>query len=133
MTKEELAKKKGVKLIKRPQSPSVALVSDNKCIGDINSADTFKMPTRASMPSSDEDEISMSIENNQNKKITKVKKRPGKPKTRKEGDRKISFWLDADLVKGLYDNLTYGTSAGQVINDAVREYQKKHKTYVKKN
>ena len=57
------------------------------------------------------------------------KRGPGKPKKRKDGDKKISFWLDEDLVNGLYSHLSYGESAGEKINDAIREYQKKHGLY----
>ncbi len=60
---------------------------------------------------------------------TPVKRGPGKPKKRKDGDKKISFWLDEDLVDGLFNNLKYGDSAASIINEAIREYQKKNKTY----
>ncbi len=55
-----------------------------------------------------------------------TKRGPGKPKKRKDGDKKISFWLDEELVPGLFSGLGYGDSAGSVINEAIREYQKNH-------
>lgn len=55
------------------------------------------------------------------------KRGPGKPKKRKAGDRKISFYLDEELVPGLFNSLGYGDSAGEMINIAIREYQHNHK------
>ena len=58
--------------------------------------------------------------------VVEPKRGPGKPKKRKPGDRKISFYIDEDLVPGLFNNLGYGDSAGEMINIALREYQKNH-------
>ena len=55
------------------------------------------------------------------------KRSVGKPKKRKAGDKKMSFWIDEDLVDGIFGNLSYGDSAGEFINRALREYLESHK------
>lgn len=126
MTKEELAKKKGLKSVKQtPQSPSEAIVAPlkNKPEKTRSERNTPVKTVPAAKNAVKKDEPKAEPE-----KIA-VKKSPGKPKKRKDGDKKTSFWLDEDLVKGLYAGLTYGDSAGDLINEAIREYQKAHKTY----
>ena len=95
MTKEELAKKKGIKVAKETQTPSEKLLT------------TISAPEKV--------------------KLVLEPKRPvGKPKKRKEGDKKMSFWIDADLVDKLYGSLKYGDTAGEFINRALREYIDNH-------
>ena len=54
------------------------------------------------------------------------KRSVGKPKKRKAGEKKMSFWIDEDLVNGIFGNLSYGDSAGEFINRALREYLESH-------
>ena len=151
MTKEELAKKKGIKLDKEKKSPSDALLTtmpvENKeepvKKGEKKNADDSKK--RETRTEGVKENKPKQIEAQQTEAVVKevvqeiemetpviketIKRGPGKPKKRKDGDKKISFWLDEDLVGGLYGSLSYGESAGELINTAVREYQKKHSTY----
>lgn len=111
---------------------------------------TRNIPEATELPLSEEETTTkMVVEPKINEKKEKVEKKPakqpkvveepkkeetiirgqGRPKKRKDGDKKISFWLEEDLVRGIFDNLGYGDSAGEVINNAIREYQQKHKTY----
>lgn len=99
MTKEELAKKKGLKLNKGEMSPAESLIT------------TIPAPI-----------VEPVIEKPIPKPITKPKRSVGKPKKRKDGDKKMSFWIDEDLVDKIYDNLKYGDSVGEFINRALREY-----------
>lgn len=94
MTKEELAKKKGIKVAKETQTPSEKLLTSLPATGKV-------------------------------KLVLEPKKSVGKPKKRKEGDKKMSFWIDADLVDKLYANLKYGDTVGNLINKALREYLEK--------
>ena len=95
MTKEELAKKKGIKVAKETQTPSEKLVT--------------------SLPATEKVKL-----------VLEPKRSVGKPKKRKEGDKKMSFWIDADLVDKLYGSLKYGDTAGEFINRALREYIDNH-------
>lgn len=96
MTKEELAKLKGKK-VKQAPTPAESLV------------------TTIAPPKVEPVEI----------KPLKVEKRSvGKPKKRKDGDKKMSFWIDEDLVDKLYGSLKYGDTVGELINRALREYLK---------
>ena len=90
MTKEELAKKKGLLKSTDVRTPAEKLVT---------TIDTPK-------------EI----------KVVPTKKPVGKPKKRKPGDKQMSFWLDADLVDLLYKKLSYGDTAGEYINQVLREH-----------
>lgn len=176
MTKEELAKKKGIKLPKEKQSPSDSIVttkpSETAASGtkkltkkeneeaesnaSIPSKETVNEQTKNIEKTSEAPEIKENLLLNENttnpvaqtnpidltpmtaqtlsavsvqNTIVTEKRGPGKPRKRKDGDKKLSFWLDADLVNGLYSQLSYGESAGEKINDAIREYQKNHNTY----
>lgn len=91
MTKEELAKKKGLKISKDTQTPSEKLVT------------AISEPEKV-------------------KVVIEPKRSVGKPKKRKDGDKKMSFWIDADLVDKLYANLKYGDTVADLINRALREY-----------
>lgn len=95
MTKEELAKKRGMKVTVETQTPAEKLVTH---------VEPPKAPT--DVP-----------------KVKKEEKRPvGKPKKRKDGDKKMSFWIDADIVDKLYGSLKYGDTVNELINKALREY-----------
>ena len=134
MTKEELARKKGIKLPKETQSPSDSLVT-TKPIGageDVpktNASKKSKPPQTKNIEKRKSNPDPTPPAQQENISAMPEKRGPGKPRKRKDGDRKISFWLDEDLVNGLYSTLSYGESAGERINDAMREYQKAHKTY----
>ena len=75
------------------------------------------------------EEVAKSVQSTVTAEPTTVKRGPGKPKKRKPGDRRVSFWLEEDLVEGLYSTLKYGESASDLINDMIREYQIKHNSY----
>lgn len=106
MTKEELAKKKGLKVNKDILTPAEKLVT--------TVIDSPKI----------EPEPEPKVEKKTDKK---PEKRPvGKPKKRKSGDKKLSLWIDEDLVPRLYDKLSYGDTAGAFINKALREYLDNH-------
>ena len=98
MTKEELAKKKGLKL-REEKTPAESLIT------------TIAAPI-----------VEKVVETPAPKPISKPKRSVGKPKKRKDGDKKMSFWIDADLVDKIYSNLKYGDSVGDFINRALREY-----------
>ena len=194
MTKEELARKKGIKLSKEKQSPSDSLVTtktssetpqkeepdkkengqsesksdsrDTKPVSPLKSsksrllASESTSKTRHEIPKPSHDMAKNEAESLPVSPLKKAakdhspatpsvsekesaplaapepapvaapeKRGPGKPRKRKAGDKKISFWLDEDLLHGLYDHLSYGESAGEAINVAIREYQKSHNTY----
>ena len=97
MTKEELAKKKGLKLNKEEKSPAESLIT------------TIPEPIKV-----EEKPIP--------KPISKPKRSVGKPKKRKDGDKKMSFWIDEDLVDKIYGSLKYGDTINDFINTALREY-----------
>ena len=95
MTKEELAKKRGIKVTVETQTPAEKLV-------------THVEPPKAppDVP-----------------KVIKNTKRPlGRPKRANKGNKKISFFVDDDLEKKLYSNLKYGDTVTELINNALREY-----------
>lgn len=46
-------------------------------------------------------------------------KKVGAPKKRKEGDRKMNFFLDEDLAAGI-DYMTYGTTFTKYVNKLIR-------------
>lgn len=95
MTKEELAKKRGLKVALETQTPAEKLV-------------TVLEPPKPVV----------SVE-----KVTESAKQPvGRPKKRKSGDKKMSFWIEADLVDGIYERLKYGDTIGDFINKALRVY-----------
>lgn len=95
MTKEELAKKKGLKVAKDTWTASEKLIT------------SLSAPEKVQL-------------------VLEPKRSVGKPKKRKEGDKKMSFWIDADLVDKLYGSLKYGDTAGEFINRALREYIDNH-------
>lgn len=99
MTREELAKKKGLKLNKEEKSPAESLIT------------TIPEPLKV-----DEKPVERVYA------PPKPKRSVGKPKKRKDGDKKMSFWIDEDLVDKIYGNLKYGDSVGDFINRALREY-----------
>lgn len=101
MTKEELAKKKGLKLNKEI-SPAESLIT-------------------TTIPKPVEIERTVNL-TNEIRPVVKAKRPVGKPKKRKDGDKKISFWLDAELVDKLYSSLNYGDTASEFINKALKEY-----------
>ncbi len=55
-----------------------------------------------------------------------TKRGVGKPKKRKPGDKKLSLWIDEALVARMYNNLSYGDSAGELLNKALLEYLDNH-------
>lgn len=93
MTKEELAKKKGLIVNKEELTPAEKLVT--------------------------------TIEPKEKPKAEK-KNPVGKPKKRKAGDKKLSLWLDEDLVQKLYGSLSYGDTVGEFVNKVLREYFENH-------
>ena len=95
MTKEELAKKKGMKAVVEHQTPAEKLV-------------TVLEPPKPVV------DIPVIKE--------KEKRSVGKPKKRKDGDKKMSFWIDADLVDKVYSNLKYGDTVNDLINRALKDY-----------
>lgn len=97
MTKEELAKKKGLKLNKEETSPAESLITTI-----LDPIKEEKKPTE--------------------KAVSLPKHNVGRPKKRKDGDRKMSFWIDADLVDKVYKNLKYGDTMNDFINRALRDY-----------
>lgn len=99
MTKEELAKKKGLKLRQEEKTPAESLIT------------TIATPVSEKV-----------IETPIPKPISKPKRSVGKPKKRKDGDKKMSFWIDADLVDQIYGSLKYGDTINDFINNALREY-----------
>ena len=157
MTKEELARKKGIKLPKEKQSPSDSLVTTKNNIdkkvedkvtpkkaeraknpktSELNRATTSKSSSRTNKTALEKpSSVAADVPDQSMAKPVEttetpiVKRGPGKPRKRKDGDKKISFWLDEDLLHGLYDNLSYGESAGEAINVAIREYQQNHGLY----
>lgn len=105
MTKEELAKKKGIKITKDVRTPAEKLVISKPI-----------EPKPEPIASPVKKEV----------KPTQPKRSVGKPKKRKDGDKKLSFWIDEDLVPRLYSKLSYGDTAGEFINRALREYLDKY-------
>ena len=99
MTREELAKKKGLKLKQEEKTPAESLIT------------TIAAPI-----------VEKVVETPVPKPISKPKRSVGKPKKRKDGDKKMSFWIDADLVDKIYSNLKYGDTINDFINNALREY-----------
>lgn len=95
MTKEELAKKKGMITAVDIQTPAEKLVTV---------LDAPKSPPSI------------------HRVVKEEKRGVGKPKKRKDGDKKISFWMDADLVNKAYDSLKYGDTMSDFINKALKEY-----------
>lgn len=102
MTKEELAKKKGLVITKENKTPAEKLVT------------TMTVAPKEPVVVVEPAPVT----------YTEVKRNVGKPKKRRAGDKKTSFWIDADLVDKLYSRLQYGDSAGELINKALREYLK---------
>lgn len=96
MTKEELAKKKGLKLNKEEKSPAESLIT--------------------TIPEIVKEPVKKVIE------VKPPKRSVGKPKKRKDGDKKMSFWIDEDLVDKIYGSLKYGDTINDFINTALREY-----------
>ena len=96
MTREELAKKKGLKLKQEEKTPAESLIT--------------------TIPEIVKEPVKKVIE------VKSPKRSVGKPKKRKDGDKKMSFWIDEDLVDKIYGNLKYGDSVGDFINRALREY-----------
>ena len=101
MTKEELAKKKGLIIPKEDKTPAEKLVTTMT-----TPKEPVMVPERPPVTT------------------TEVKRSVGKPKKRKKGDKKTSFWIDEDLVEKMYSQLQYGDSAGELINRALRAYLK---------
>ena len=99
MTKEELAKKNGLKLRQEEKTPAESLIT------------TMPAPV-----------VEKVIEKSVPKPASTPKRSVGKPKKRKNGDKKMSFWIDADLVDKIYGNLKYGDTINDFINNALREY-----------
>lgn len=97
MTKEELAKKKGLKLNKEEKSPAESLIT------------TIPEPVKKETKSKE-------------KAVSVTKRSAGRPKKRKDGDRKMSFWIDEDLVDKIYGSLKYGDTVNDFINRALRDY-----------
>ena len=97
MTKEELAKKKGLKLNKEEKSPAESLIT------------TIPEPVKEERKAKD-------------KVVSAPKRCAGRPKKRKDGDRKMSFWIDEDLVDKIYGSLKYGDTMNDFINRALRDY-----------
>ena len=95
MTKTELAKRKDEKENKDILTPAEKLI-----LKPIEPRNDSAPPTKSEKP----------------------KGKVGKPKKRKDGDKKLSLWIDADLVPRLYSKLSYGDTAGEFINRALREY-----------
>lgn len=134
MTREELAKKNGIKLPPKKQSPAETLITSPKNALPDNPEKNKSERNDTTQDSSEKPSTSekMSAKKYISKSIQPVAKRgPGKPKKRKPGDRQISFWLDEDLVPGLFSTLSYGDSVGNHINDIIRAYQKKNGLYQK--
>lgn len=128
MTKEELAKKKGLKLNKEKQNPSDSLVTTKNSGEPETKTKTSPASKKGAAEKKTSAQKEMTVQEAEND--TGLKRSPGKPKKRKGGDKKISFWLDEDLVNGLYGSLNYGDSVGDKINDSIRAYQKSTGTYM---
>ena len=102
MTKEELAKKKGLKLQKEEKSPAESLLTT--IFEPIKTEKVVEPPLKVEIP------------------IIEPKRPVGKPKKRKAGDKKTSVWIDSDNVEKMQSRLKYGDSASDLINIALREY-----------
>ena len=71
------------------------------------------------------------VKNDYNNTVTgEVKRTAGRPKTRKDGDLHLNFWLEADLVEGFENAVGRRLNTTQYINKAIREYQERTNTYM---
>ena len=135
MTREELAKKKGINLTKKRSNPAETLITLPESISQKDSEKKEEESTVASVISSEPVNLEQkSVKRNTSKNAKpelKSKNGPGKPRKRKPGDRQISFWLDEDLVPGLFGTLSYGDTVGNHINDIIRQYQQENHLYKK--
>ena len=152
MTKEELAKRRGEKVKKENPAEKILTVNieDKKEPEKKDQADkrTDKPKTeksrktavkenkeqkdnKASAPSKKEEQIEPvavkepepEAEIQQPAKETVTDKNPvGRPRKRKEGGKQMSFYLESDLVKPLYEGLGYQDSVTDRINAAIRWY-----------
>lgn len=130
MTKEELAKRKGMKI--NTPNPVEALLNVSKENPIKETLPLPEKPEKKEMETSPED-IEETFEITQPEKATgrekhqeqknlenKKTKTPGRPKKRNVGDKKISFWLEEDLIEKVYGPLKYGESVGDRINELLR-------------
>ena len=170
MTKEELAKRKGIKLPEKKETPAEALIkntSDEKASMKAEEKSTLKKNStkKASSAATKKTSNSKSTTpkktvksdtstpknkstnnapepaqvktesanftpktpiSNTSASLDNTKRGVGKPKKRKPGDKKLSLWIDEALVDRMYNNLSYGDSAGELLNKALLEYLDNH-------
>ncbi len=171
MTKEELAKKKGIKLPEKKETPAEALINNTSSekanvkaeeksatsksrIKNTSTAatkkpaksknateakavkpeaPTQKKKTSDKTPNKDPhvkaeatDLIPESPISDKPSSPDNTKRGVGKPKKRKPGDKKLSLWIDENLVDRMYNNRSYGDSAGELLNKALLEYLDNH-------
>ena len=133
MTREELEKKRGIKLSQKRTNPAETLIvsADSVSPKKSNTPKENDNLTASSPKKSSPAKNTVKSKNEPKHDDTPSKRGPGKPKKRKPGDKQISFWLDEDLVPGLFKTLSYGDSVGACINEIIRNYQKKNNLYQK--